>query len=402
MNRRNYRKYLNAPAIDLILFLAGMALIFTMASFPTDWDSCQFVMGMNRFSPPDHQPHPPGYFFFIEIAKLIRILSPVQIGNFKALLIAGLIGSALVGPAVRRLTLKLYPGKDNLAIGAALIAIGAPARLFFGAQGLSYGWECLFAVLLVSLALDQKEKDSKIARAAWLGWVATYAIGGGFRPDLLLFFFPLGVILAYKRTIKENIAAIIIFLLLTACWLIPTAISSGGFFRFVESLHGHGSFFLWGGLGLDRLNDNATALYHTPAAITGAGILVWIAILVLSYLIVLKSQKKVLKLSPFARMVLIAYAVPLVLFHLFVFYTMRYSLLYVPLLIPLLTGIVWISLEPTNGPQSANNSAVMRQSLRGFGILVPAIILSISYFAFLNGTGIHSFKRITQLEKETR
>src|SRR6476661_7597639 len=39
-----------------------------------DLDSVNFALGMLRFDPASHQPHPPGYFLYVLLARLVNRL----------------------------------------------------------------------------------------------------------------------------------------------------------------------------------------------------------------------------------------------------------------------------------------------------------------------------------------
>src|SRR5438876_1235260 len=41
-----------------------------------DLDSVNFALGMRRFDPAAHQPHPPGYFLYVYLARLVNRLFP--------------------------------------------------------------------------------------------------------------------------------------------------------------------------------------------------------------------------------------------------------------------------------------------------------------------------------------
>ena len=175
--------------ICVILFIAGGAIFLTRSAIPVDWDACQFVLGMDRFSPVDHQPHPPGYLYLLLLAKFTQWITGAD--DHSALLLTSALGSALLIPVIYALANRFFPNRTDIPIAAALLTLAAPARLFFGAQALSYTWEGLFATLLILIAMRLDPRTDKHKSGPWLLWLSVFAIAGGFRPNLLLFFIPL-------------------------------------------------------------------------------------------------------------------------------------------------------------------------------------------------------------------
>lgn len=59
-----------------LLFASAVAL--TRIPFRSrelyDIDSVNFALAMSRFDPRAHQPHPPGYFLYIEAARLLNFI----------------------------------------------------------------------------------------------------------------------------------------------------------------------------------------------------------------------------------------------------------------------------------------------------------------------------------------
>ncbi len=389
MQQADRKKSILTYIIYLILFLAGGAVFLTRSNFPTDWDACQFVLGMERFSPVDHQPHPPGYFFFISLAQWIKWITHVD--NHTALLLTSALGSALLIPAIYRITTRLFPDRLDISIGAAFIALAAPSRLFFGVQALSYTWEGLFASLLILIALDiiDDQAGGNKSRFWWL-WTAVYAIAGGFRPNLLLLLLPLGIFLAINRRWWENLVSLVLFSLITCTWLVPTAAACEGLDKYLYALRGHSNYFLASGLGSERILDNLTAIFNTPSAISGLHVFGWIILAIIG--VALLSKDKAAKPFPRrdTRTLWIIVFIPLVLFHTFIFYTMRYSLLYFPILIPLMA---WLCSLITDRIKHRREGKKIKLAW-----LIPCLLMIVSIYSFLTSTNIHSLVHLRYSE----
>jgi len=384
------------PVVELliyaILFIAGGAIFLTRSNFPTDWDACQFVLGMERFSPVDHQPHPPGYFFFIQLAHLLKWL--LHLDSHTALLLTSALGSALLVPAIFGLTGRLYPARLDIRIGAALLVLAAPTRLFFGAQALCYTWEGLFATLLVltSLALDPQSDHRKTG--PWLLWMAIFAFAGGFRPNLLLFFLPLGIWLAISRRWWEVLIGLVIFGLITWTWVIPSTMASDGLTPYLNAMRGHSDYFLKFGLGTGRVVDNVTALFNTPAAITGLHLVGWIIVLAAVRFSRSNIDNLNFKFNRHQQTVFLITGLTLFIFHTFIFFTFRYSLLYAPVLIPFFASL----------PGLISDKLTIKISMPPLRIawVLPALLLVFSYYSFLTSNSIHSLSLIRAQERQTK
>ena len=65
-------------AVTLALLLSVVFLAFHLPYLPSsleDLDSINFALGVRHFDVAQHQPHPPGYPFYILIAKGVRLVS---------------------------------------------------------------------------------------------------------------------------------------------------------------------------------------------------------------------------------------------------------------------------------------------------------------------------------------
>ncbi|MDX6766209.1 MAG: hypothetical protein SFU85_05420 [Candidatus Methylacidiphilales bacterium] len=80
----------------LVLFLGpGFTLLYllTASCAPDDWDSIQFLRGLDHFNIKLHQPHPPGYPLYLGAAWLVRALTGV--GGHTAFTTISALGGAV-------------------------------------------------------------------------------------------------------------------------------------------------------------------------------------------------------------------------------------------------------------------------------------------------------------------
>jgi hypothetical protein len=393
--------------LDCALFILGGLVILVPARFPTDWDACQFVLGLNRFSIPDQQPHPAGYVFFLWAAGALRYFGA---DPHRALVATSVLAAALIPVAVRRLTAKLYVGRPDIAIGAGLLALAAPARLFYGAQALTYTWEGLLSTLLVSFALDIDPGRSGGNRPiAWILWAALLGIAGGFRPNLLLFFLPVAILLALRRRWPQNLIAPLVLCAVTAVWIVPAAEASGGLGRFLQALRGQGAFYTYAGMSPGRVIDDARGLIDTWGALTGLHAGWWIVVGLAGWILGrgrLGEEKAgrdaggTAGWKPALRLML-WFAMPMAVFQLFTYYTIRYSLLYLPVLLPLSAGLAARLVDAIAEKTRSARAIDAARRVPWGGLILPGALLVVSWVAFLTGYSAHSLGHLRSLENET-
>src|SRR3954453_14092441 len=62
--------------LDCVLLVAATAIsrFLFRSQLLYDLDSVNFALAMGRFDPTVHQPHPPGYFLYVWLARLVNTL----------------------------------------------------------------------------------------------------------------------------------------------------------------------------------------------------------------------------------------------------------------------------------------------------------------------------------------
>src|SRR4030042_6644172 len=74
------QKMLNEDKIRDYVFLLGLFFItvFTRVPFGSrllyHWDSIQFALALKKYDITLHQPHPPGYFLYVMLGRLLNLL----------------------------------------------------------------------------------------------------------------------------------------------------------------------------------------------------------------------------------------------------------------------------------------------------------------------------------------
>lgn len=218
--------------LELCLFGAGVAVSrFAFRSHDLyDLDSVNFALGIDRFDPRLHQPHPPGYFlyvyfgrvlnFFTHDANLALVLMSVLASVFSVLLIYAL-ACEWFGPLA--------------ASFAGMLFLFSPLEWFHGTVALTYSVEGAASSLIGLLCwrIDRGKNNMVIPAAIALG------ITAGVRPSSILFLGPLFLYSLRSVSWKHRFLGAAILGVTIAAWFVPMIWASGGFgayFGALESL----------------------------------------------------------------------------------------------------------------------------------------------------------------------
>ncbi len=186
-----------------------------------DWDATQLGLAIDRFDIAHHQPHPPGYLFYVLLARGLDLFvaSPQRTFQILSSLMTG-IGIAGTWALARR-----FCGLRGSVL-AVVATLFHPYVWAYGVVGESYAAEFAVSTWIGVLAVDawRGRALAGLAAAALLG------IAGGIRTSIPLFMAPL-VAAAFLRGVpswRVRAVAIGLAILGTVAWFVPTAISAGG------------------------------------------------------------------------------------------------------------------------------------------------------------------------------
>ncbi|MGC2160659.1 MAG: glycosyltransferase family 39 protein, partial [Silvibacterium sp.] len=108
-----------------------------------DLDSVDFALGMRRFDPHVYQPHPPGYFLYICLG---RLLNTVFHDANLALVVLSILASCGLVLVIYQMALDWFG--QSAARFAGILFLLSPLAWFHGTVALTYIVEAFFSALL--------------------------------------------------------------------------------------------------------------------------------------------------------------------------------------------------------------------------------------------------------------
>ena len=210
------------------LFPLTTLLLVTRIAFRSrylyDIDSVNFALGLRRFDPAAHQPHPPGYFLYICLGRLVNAF----FHDANAALVTVSIAASCGALFAIYLLAEIWFGRQAARF-AGLIFVFSPLVWFHGTVALTYAVEVFFSALAGYLCwrIHHGSRSLIVPAAVTLGLAA------GFRPSILLFLGPLllySLVFAPGRVTRgRTIAGAAALILTIAAWCLPMLSASGGF-----------------------------------------------------------------------------------------------------------------------------------------------------------------------------
>jgi hypothetical protein len=195
--------------------------------FLYDLDSVNFALAMGRFDPRAHQPHPPGYFLYICLG---RLLNTVFHDANLALVVLSILASCGAMLVIYKMTMEWFG--PVAALFAGLLFLFSPLAWFHGTVALTYIVETFFSGLLGYLCW----RVSCGSQGFILPAALTLGISAGVRPSSLLFLAPLFLFSLRKTTWKGRWIGAAALMLTLAAWFAPMIYASGGFKAYFGAL----------------------------------------------------------------------------------------------------------------------------------------------------------------------
>jgi len=242
-----------------IFLIAGVITRIPFTSrFLLNMDSGQFVLALEKFDVTVHQPHPPGYFLYVMLGRVIHFF--VEDGN-AVFVSVSVIFSGLTTAAVYRLGKEMFDTKTGAI--AALIALTSPNVWFHGEVALTYIAEAFFSTVIAFFCWKIINGEEKYV------WISAIALGiaGGIRQNTTVFLLPLWIYSIRNLTKGKILASVAVLGGTILLWFIPMIHMSGGWATYRYALrelwvfHTGGHTFFDSGWASFRVFSFALLLY---------------------------------------------------------------------------------------------------------------------------------------------
>lgn len=202
----------------LVIVLASFIIrMFLRSNYLDDWDSVQFVLGLNNYSIIAHQPHPPGYPVYIFIGRIVDQFFNCGLESFTFM--SSLFGSLALIPTF--LLAKEFFGY-RAGILSAIILSFAPSEMLFSEVVMS-DIVSMFFITATVYFFYMGIRSSNYTYIGSIILAATIGIRQTNFPLILLLF----LISIYKRNMRELAVSLGILSVGIALWLVPTVMDTG-------------------------------------------------------------------------------------------------------------------------------------------------------------------------------
>lgn len=217
----------------IIAIVLGAITLATRIPYATNflfaWDSGAIALGTKHFDLAIHEPHPPGYIFYVLLAKLLNYF----VNDINSVLVWISI-LASVGAVV----VLYFLGKEmfgrTVGLIAGLILIFSKIFWAYSEVAFSYTLQCFFATLVAYFGYMYVKNLSQ-TKYLYLGSI-TLAIAGGFRQDLIIFLIPLWLFITLKYGKKYFWKNWLIIFGICAAWMLGMIFWDGGFKEYFDAL----------------------------------------------------------------------------------------------------------------------------------------------------------------------
>lgn len=273
----------NSKRADLLISAILVILIVVtripfVSKYLYEWDSVNYALGFENFDIVHHQPHPPGYIFYIGLG---RIINAIFNDPNTTMIFISILFSIFTVILIYFLVKQMF--SRQMAIIASLLLVFNPLLWYYGEISTIYPAQAFLATIVAYMSYQVFRGNEKFFYPS----IIALGLAGGFRQDLLIYMFPLWFFCAFynKRDPQRLLKAIIVLIPSILVWVIPTMIFSGGYEQyteasttlykiafprssilfgssFVNQLADVGSYLAWLGLGLTFTGIAVMALFN--------------------------------------------------------------------------------------------------------------------------------------------
>jgi hypothetical protein len=252
-----------------LLILTVLSRIPFTSKYLYHMDSVQFALALENYDITLHQPHPPGYFLYVMLGRLINLF--IKDANSTFIFIS-ILFSGLAVVAIYYLGKETFDKKTG--IFAALIALTSPNLWFHGEVALTYVVEAFFSSFVALLCWRILKGEHKYL---WLS-IIVLGIAGGIRQNTVVFLFPLWLFSVKGIPFRKIITSLCLLGVICLLWFVPMVWMTGGWNAYNKALRelwefntGHVSVFE---RGWESFRIFSTALAKFVLYGVGAGIFI--------------------------------------------------------------------------------------------------------------------------------
>lgn len=330
-------------------------------------DSVHFALALEKYDITVHQPHPPGYFLYVMLGRILNYF--IRDAN-NVFVCISILFSGLTVASIYYLGKEFYDRKTGVI--SAAIALTSPNLWFHGEVALTYIVEAFFsaAIALISWRIYKGEH-----KYIWLSVIAL-GIAGGIRQNTMVFLLPLWLFSVRRVQIKKILLSLGLLGFVCLIWFLPMVYMTGGWNAYREAFRE-----LWlfntGGLSVYKMGWSSFKIFSLlvfffTAFGIGSGILI---LLLVFYSLIRHGRLKFLDRTKVLFFSL--WVIPSISFYLFIFIfptNPGYVLIFLPTL--------FILIGASIGYMSTELRQVMKKDISA--ILALAIIIFNTGIFFLS------------------
>ncbi len=218
------RSQANAAIVVALALFGGLSRLPFVRPTPINWDAVQFALALDRFDLHLHQPHAPGYLFYVMLGRAVNLLVA---GPSLSLSLLSVLFSSIAVPLFYVLCRQVFEDVPA-AVCATLFMLGCPLTLYYGSTGLTYVPEMALAIAVAWAAWNLRSagKEGGVRYAVLLG--LAIGVAGGVRQTGLLLLLPLCAWALWAAPRRAWAAFILVLMGICALWLVPLLALSGG------------------------------------------------------------------------------------------------------------------------------------------------------------------------------
>jgi len=216
--------------LPLILFVATVLSRLPFASrMLFHMDSVQYALALKQYDIGLHQPHPPGYFVYVVLGRMMQWIVPDPNMAFVSLSILFTAGTVIV---VYLLARALFD--DRSALISAVFAMTSPNLWFYGEIAMNYGLESFFSAAIAYACWQvHTRKDARYLAVL----VILLGLSGGVRQNTPVFLFPLVLYACKEMPLRSLLLAILALCAVSLGWFVPMLVSTGGWEAYRGAFH---------------------------------------------------------------------------------------------------------------------------------------------------------------------